>query len=513
MSRAAVLVEKLYARQTGALAHAEKLGPDTGSRTLFFRNQGPWCAAPKTEKDPDCSALPARPPRVSGLYPAELQAKPGFCEALAKEKNAKALLDHFSVVAADGAALKAVPYHEAYKDDMEAVAKELEQAAGTLKDQNEPALEAYLLATAKAFRTNDWEPANEAWAAMNATNSKWYLRIAPDEVYYEPCAIKAGFAMNLSRINPDSLAWQKKLEPVKADMEKALAALAGPPYKARDVQFKLPDFIDVVLSAGDARPPHGGTLGQSLPNWGAVAARGGRTVTMTNLYTDADSQDSLRGQMASLFCAQTMALATTDSKPTLMSVVLHEAAHNLGPSHEYKVKGKDDTAVFGGPLAATMEELKAQTAALYLSDWLVGKGVLTQAESDQSHVRDVAWALGHISRGMYDSAGKPRTYSQLASIQMGTLLAAGALTWKPEEKAANKDDLGCLEVDLTKWRPTVDALAGRVLKAKSKGDKKDAEKLKETFVDADDEWKKLRGVIAERWLRSPKGSFVYAVPF
>ncbi len=109
---------------------------------------------------------------------------------------------------------------------------------------------------------------------MNVDNSKWYLRIGPDEVYFEPCSWKAGFHVSFARINPDSLNWQNKLEPVKGDMEKALAALAGPPYKARDVKFKLPDFIDIVLNAGDSRPPLGATIGQSLPNWGQVANEG-----------------------------------------------------------------------------------------------------------------------------------------------------------------------------------------------------------------------------------------------
>ena len=31
-----------------------------------------------------------------------------------------------------------------------------------------------------------------------------------------------------------------------------------------------------------------------------------------------------------------------------MSTVLHEASHNLGPSHEYAVGGKKDTVMFGG---------------------------------------------------------------------------------------------------------------------------------------------------------------------
>lgn len=509
---AAKVVEKLHALQLGTWAlEAQVPAADAASRALFHRNQGPFCVAPKTENDEACSALWPKPPRLSGLYPAAVQADPKFCDTLAKAKNAKELTGHFSVVVADGAGFKAVPYSEFYKADMEAVAVALEAAAAAITSEGEKAFQAYLRAAATAFRTNDWEPANEAWVAMGPTNSKWYLRIGPDEVYYEPCAWKAGFAVSFARINPDSLAWQQKLEPVKGDLEKALAALAGPPYKARDVKFKLPDFIDIVLNAGDARPPHGATIGQSLPNWGKVAEKGGRTVAMTNLYTDLDSQKALEAQMASLFCADLMAKASTDPKPAVMSTVLHEAAHNLGPSHEYKVKGKEDDELFGGPLASTMEELKAQTSALYFSEWLVTKGVITQAEADAAHVRDVAWAFGHISRGMYTADGKPRNYSHLASIQLGTLTKAGVLTFRPEEKAANGTDTGCFALDFAKWKPTVDALAKRVLMAKGKGDKKDAEAMVKEFVDGKDGWAANKAVISERWLRAPKATFVYAV--
>ena len=512
VAEAARVLEVIHGKQLGTHALWEQVPvTDKLSRSLFHRNQGPFCVAPKTENDEACTALVPKPKRLSGLYPAELQSDPKFCDRLAKEKNAKDLMGHFSVVVADGKGFKAVPYSEFYKPEMEQVATSLEAAASAITSDGEKAFQAYLRAAAKAFRTNDWEPANEAWVAMGPTNSKWYLRIAPDEVYYEPCAWKAGFAVSFARINLDSLAWQQKLEPVKVDMEKALAALAGPPYRARDVKFKLPDFIDIVLNAGDARNPHGATIGQSLPNWGKVAEKGGRTVAMTNLYTDVDSQKTLEAQMASLFCPSVMAKATTSPGPAVMSVVLHEAAHNLGPSHEYKVKGKEDDEVFGGPLASTMEELKAQTAALYFSEWLVEKKVITADEAQAAHVRDVAWAFGHISRGMYTADGKPRNYSQLASIQLGTLSKAGVLTWKADLKAANGQDTGCFELDLAAWKGAVDVLAKRVLMAKGRGDKKDAEAMVAAFVDAKDDWAKRRDVITERWLRAPKATFVYAL--
>ncbi len=505
---AAVVLEKIHARQLGAFGLEAK---DPSSQSVLHRNQSPFCTAPKTEKDEACTAIAPKPARLSGLYPAEVQADPKFCDALAKAKNAKDLTGHFSVVVADGKGFKAVPYSEAYKAEMEQVATSLEAAADAIKSEGEAAFQKYLRAAAKAFRTNDWEPANEAWVAMGPTNSKWYLRIAPDEVYYEPCAWKAGFAVSFARINLDSLAWQQKLEPVKSEMEKTLATLAGPPYKARDVKFKLPDFIDIVLNAGDARDPHGATIGQSLPNWGKVAEKGGRTVAMTNINTDVDSRKAKDAQLSSLVCAPALAKAGDSIKASVLNVVLHEAAHNLGPSHEYKVKGKEDDQLFGGPLASTMEELKAETAALYFTEWLAEKNLVSRAEADAATVHYLSWAFGHISRGMYTADDKPRNYSQLASIQLATLVKAGAVTFKADEKAANGTDLGCFDVDFAKWKPAVDTLAKRVLMAKAKGDKQDAEAMVAEFVDAKDEWAKRRELITERWLRAPKGTFVYAV--
>ena len=512
---AAAAIERTYARQRGVIDLGAKIPTDdTASRMLFYRNQWPWCEAPKTESNPLCSAVVPKAPRVFGLYPASIQNDPKFCDALAKAPNASDLMGHFNVVI-DGdhpGAYKTAPYNEAFKENMQTVASELDAAANGLNPE-EGAFKTYLLAAANGFRTNDWEPANRAWVSMSAENSKWYARVAPDEVYYEPCAWKAGFALQLARINPESLAWRQKIDPLKGEMERAIAAMAGAPYQARNVQFKVPDFIDVVLNAGDQRPAHGATIGQSLPNWGPVAEAGGRTVAMTNLYTDPDSQAQLASQMSSLFCKATNAKATTSGKETLISSLLHEAAHNLGPAHEYKVNGKVDSVVFGGPLASTLEELKAQTSSMFLTDWLIGKNIFTENEAEQIALRDIAWGFGHISRGMYTADGTPRNYSQLAAIQLGSFMKSGATSWKPEEMAANSTDRGCLEIDFKKMPAAVKALETTVLQIKAKADKSAAERLKAEFVDAKDEFGNIRDTVTERWLRAPKATFVYSLVF
>lgn len=515
LMNAARSIERIYARQKGVFGMESGIpDSDRASRALFYRNQSPYCEAPKTENEAGCSALAKKPPRAVGLYPPDIQSDPKFCEPLAKARNAAELMDHFGVVVAGEQAgtFRKEPYSKVYEQDMGSVARELEAAASELGD-DEAALKAYLTAAANSFRSNDWEPANAAWVAMNAQNSKWYVRIAPDEVYFEPCAWKAGFALQLARINPESLEWQKKLDPMKRDMENALAAMAKKPYQAREVNFRIPDFIDVVFNAGDARDAHGATIGQSLPNWGPVAEKGGRTVAMTNLYTDADSRNTQAELMSSMFCKATNALATTTPRETLIGSLLHEAAHNLGPAHEYKVKGKQDDVVFGGTLASTLEELKAQTSSMYLTNWLAGKGVFNDDEVRKIQLRNIAWGFGHISRGMYTADGTPRNYSQLAAMQLGAFMKAGAVSWRPTESAANGKDQGCIEIDFEALPAAIEAFETTVLEIKASGDKARAEDLKAQFVDAKDDFAGIKATIAERWLRAPKATFVYSVNF
>jgi hypothetical protein len=518
ITKAAELVERLYAKQEGALElRAMVKADDLASQSLFFRNQGPRCEAPKTQADPACGAIAPLPKgKISGLYPKEWLARSNFCDELAKAgvkspagASANPLTDPFTVVQAEGTTLKAVPYHEAWKTDVEAIRGEIKNAAAAL-GAKEPALKNYLLASAEAFVSDNWWAADEAWAKMDAKNSKFYLRIGPDEVYHEPCSTKALYHVSFGLINQGSLKWQNTLDPLKNEMEHALAAMAGAPYKAREVSFKLPDFVDIALNAGDSRPPSGATIGQSLPNFGPVANEGrGRTVAMTNFYQDPDSIEALKASTQSLFCADSMTFYTDSQEPQLMSTVLHEAAHNLGPAHQYKANGKVDRVAFGGPLASTLEELKAQTAALYFTDWLAEKKTIRAEDASKAHVRDVVWAFGHISRGMYDDDKHPKNYSQLAAIQVGWLIKHGAMTFHAEKDAANSADKGCFSLSLEKFPTAIKALMIEVAQIKGTGDKARAEKLMKEFVDVAADKKKVHDVITERVLRAPKPSFVY----
>jgi len=488
-------IDQLYAKQNGAAALADKVpANEPESQSAFRRNGGPKCQGPATEKNDACSAIPGSPKPIVDIYPADIQKSDTFCKDLEAKPNAKELLTPFTVVR-DG---KAVPYSEAYKPEMTAIADELEKTTAGMQD---PPLTAYLRAAASSFRTNDWKPADEAWAAMNVDNSKWYVRVAPDEVYWEPCSHKAGFHLTFARINQGSKEWQKKMVPVQQEMEQAFAAHAGAPYQAHKVTFHLPDFIDIIINAGNDRTALGATVGESLPNWGPVANEGrGRTVAMVNFYRDADSVAARHAQAASMLDAESMKMYVDDQEPGLLVTILHEASHNLGPAHEYQVGGKKDAEVFGGELASMLEELKAQTGGLFLIEFLRSKGLVSDDLARHAYADGIVWAMGHISQGMYSAGHKRKTYGQVAAIQIGMLIDHGALT---------KNADGTLAIHGDKLVAAVDDMLKAVAGIKARGDKAGAEALVAKYVD--DSKVVPHETISERFLKFPKASFVYSL--
>ncbi len=510
MLEAAMKIDALYAKQMGALELEPQLeGEPAASRSLFFRNHGPWCVMPATEKLPQCNAIASLPPKLSALYPSALQARDGFCDALLKHRFARALAHPFSVVRGEGDALKPIPYHIVFSGEMDAVALSLRDAAGALQ-ADEGALKTYLLAAAQAFRDNQWAVADEAW--LKTTASRFYLRVAPDETYADPCARKATFALTFGRQNAAARAWQERLAPLLQTMEDAVAKLAGPPYKARPPGFKLPDFIDVIVAAGDARLPFGATIGQSLPIFGKVAAEGRRrTVAMTNLFVDDDSAALQRKQAESVFCPAALEGWTDSPEPKLMSTLLHEVSHNLGPGGFYQVNGKGLPQIFGPSTSLVLNELHAQSAALLFTDWLSDQGHITPAFAASAHQKDLMFALEQISRGLTGADGKPKPYGALSAIQVAALLRAGALVWRAGETAANKSDTGCLAVAQGTLKTAISQLTERVLRIRATGDKSAADALLDDALSDKAPHAALFRTVAERFGRFPKISFVYAV--
>ncbi len=508
MLTVADLIDRLYARQVGMTALADRLTDDPASQSLFRRNWGPRCKGASTEGNPQCSAIEGAPRQLVDVYPAAMQEEEGFCQRIESHERARELLSPFTVVREQEGQLVAVPYHEAYREHMQPIAAELRAAADAIREESEEPLRVYLRAAAQAFEDNQWEPADEAWAAMNARNSHFYVRVGPDEVYWDPCSHKAGFHLTFALIDRGSLQWQERLSPLQTQMEGSLHELV-PEYTAREVSFHMPDFIEIIVNAGDDRDAFGATIGQSLPNWGPVREQGrGRTVAMTNLYTDDDSRRIRREQAASLLSAETMELFTGEPEPGLLSTILHEATHNLGPASEHRVEGRSDDEAFGGGMASMLEELKAQSGALFYLSMLREAGIIDAQREREAYLDCVVWAFGHISRGMYTPDRQRKAYSQLAAVQIGFFMDQNVIRWDPNAQAANGRDRGAFTVNFETFPAAARELMTQVIRIKALHDRARAEEVAARYVDGD---VVPQAAIVERYLRFPRTSFVYSV--
>jgi len=513
MIKIAKMIDELHMKQKGSFKYLQNIkNADSISKALFYRNQGPWCFAPKTEKDPFCNAMKDFSKEVWDTYPPEDQIKKDFCNKLAVQPNARELIDPFTVVRKEKDKYITIPYIKVYGKEMKAISKEIKKAIKFLDPEKESAFISYLEADARAFETGNWQDADEAWSKMNALNSKWYLRLAPDEVYWDLCQQKAGFHMSFALIDRSSLELQKKLEPIRDEMENLLEKISENTYKARKVSFAMPDFIEIIINAGDARAPLGATIGQSLPNWGKVAEEGrGRTVVMTNLYQDAQSKKMAREKAATLLTDESLKYYGDDKIINLIDIVLHEATHNLGPHSDYKINGKGPSEIFGGGLASTLEELKAQTGSLYFTELLRKKGIISDEDSKKIYTNAIVWAFGHISQGMFTSSGNPKNYSQLAAVQIGYLMEEGALEWKNVYDNTTGKTIGKFNIVYDKIPGAVEKLMSKVVKIKATGDVILAKQLVEPYVTGNKREIVHHDEIIERLLRFPRASMVYSI--
>jgi hypothetical protein len=315
--------------------------------------------------------------------------------------------------------------------------------------------------------------------------------------------VKAGFHVSFGKIDTASLAWQDKLSALKQEMEDSLARLIGSPYAARQAVFGLPDFIEVVLNSGDSRMSRGAVAGQSLPNWGKVAQEGRRrTMVVTNIGQDPESKAIVRKKAAELFDPETLAYFSDDKEPGLLGVILHEAAHNLGPHSDTRIDGKSPAEVFGGPLESVLEELKSQTATLWYVDLLLRKGLIDERRAKEIYVRDLLWAFGHVSLGLFAESGEPKPYSQLAAVQIGSFVKDGALERAPD---------GLYRIRFDKLPASIESLLRRTGAVKAKGDAAGGRALVDAFVSGADAKLVPVAEIQAKLLKYPKETYLYTV--
>ncbi len=516
----APLISELYQIQKGALKYRADIF-QRGTQDdiqLYQRNQGPWCQATLTQDSPFCNAHPNFPKPKSDAYPPDIKQDAAMCEMFHAQPNGDALMDPFVVVRREKKGFVPVPLNQVYAARMKSVAQHLRKAAKIYPENEERALRAYLLAAAQAFEDNDWEKADEAWSAMNETNSRWYLRVGPDETYFDPCQEKAGFALTFAKVSSGSAKLKKVLFDHRQKLETQMASLIGTHYKPRTIGMKTPEFVEMIYNAGDSRHALGAVVGQTLPNWGEIAQKGRRNWNATNFYTDPTSVENRKKRAKLFFVPRLLKILEDSQEASLRATVIHEVTHNIGPDSSFEVNDQTAKERFGR-LSSVLEELKAQTGASWYLPYLKEQGVFSEKDILGLYLSNIFWCFNQISySGLFSSSGTPRAYGQLAAIQVAMLMEDGAL------KKVNTPEGWRFDVVEAKLPKSFERIMKRVGQIKvTPGTAQQALKAAKDFIGyyvglapgkpgkgCD---QKLIDEIAERYRSIPKESFEYETRF
>jgi hypothetical protein len=407
-------------------------------------NYGPW-----DRLDGNKAFLPgvgARP-AGAGFYPADM-TKEEFEKAVASapDKGA-ALKGQYTIVQRDAQkALVAVPYHEAFKPQIERAVARLHEAAALAEDAG---LRNYLELRAQALLSDDYRPSDLAWMDMKTNGID--VVIGPIENYedqlYGYKSTHEGYVLVKDK------EWSAKL----ARYVKLLPALQGklpvPDRYKKESPGSNSDLgaYDVLFYAGDCNAG-AKTIAINLPNDETVQLeKGSRRLQLKN---------AMRAKFDKILTPIADRLIAQDQKSHIQfdaffaDVMFHEVSHGLGIKNTLDGKGTVRDAL--KDLGGSLEEAKADVLGLFMITKLKEMGELGDADLMDNYVTFLAGLFRSVRFGAADAHGR----ANLAEF-----------TFFKEQGAFSRDSTsGTYRVDQAKMQAAVDAFSAKVLTLQGNGD-------------------------------------------
>ena len=315
-----------------------------------------------------------------------------------EKEEVEKILNQRTIVKRDGAKLKALDYTEAFKEEFNLIANELEKAAkySTNKDFNE-----YLILQAKALRENNPmldAQADKKWATLQETpleftiSREQYADMLTGSVIEDEELKKLLEKNNITAISKDSIGIRvgivnKKGTEDLLKVKKYLPLMAeNMPLKenyeqnisSEEDNLQTMVDVDIVSLRGDEGSYRGGiTIAQNLPNNDKLSLTigGGRRNVYHRQVRTSNSPDALERRKKRLDATLNKNLHKYyNPEADHWFTIGHENVHSLGPKEGTEVLGKYKNII---------EENKADMGSLALLDCLTQAGVYTEEEKKQ----------------------------------------------------------------------------------------------------------------------------------
>lgn len=363
-----------------------------GMRDYIAINYGPWDRLAGNE--PFVPGYGAKPPGAN-FYPADM-TKEEF-EAAAAGEMGRTLRSQYTLVrrAADGG-LYAVPYREAFADQVATAAAKLREAATHAVD---PALRRYLELRADALLSDEYQPSDLAWLDMkdNAVD----VIIGPIETYEDQLfGYKAAYEGLVLVKDRDWSARLAKYAAMLPELQRGLPVDARYRSESPGTDSDL-NAYDVVYYAGDGNAGSK-SIAINLPNDEEVQLRKGtRRLQLKNAMRA--KFDRILVPIADVLIAEDQRQHVTFDA-FFSNVMFHEVAHGLGIKNTVNGRGTVRDAL--REQASSLEEGKADVLGLYMVTRLHEQGELGDAPLEDYYVTFIASIFRSVRFGAASAHGR-----------------------------------------------------------------------------------------------------------
>ena len=426
---------------------------DPATREFAQLNYGPWDRL--NNDKPFVDGVVERPPGAQ-FYPADM-TREQFDQSPLKDKTSL-----YTLLRRDAQGqLITVPYHEAYK-------AELQKAAGLLRDAAKLAQDAgfrkYLTLRADALLSDNYQPSDLAW--MDMKKNPVDIVIGPIETYEDQLyGYKASYE---SYVLIKDQAWSAKL----ARFAKYLPELQrGLPVPDRYKAEKPGSDADLnayfaVYYGGDANAG-AKAIAINLPNDEQVQLKKGtRRLQLENV---------MKAKFDTIMLPIGKLLIADDQQQNLtfdaffQNTMFHEVAHGLGIKQTLDGKGTVRKAL--KDQASSFEEGKADVLGLYMVVKLADKGELDKTRLMDNYVTFLAGILRSVRFGASDA------HARANMVRFNYFKQAGAFT--------RDERTGRYRVDFDKMTAAMNSLSTKLLTIQGDGDYDAAKQLTDQLGAAD----------------------------
>ncbi|MEM7763963.1 MAG: Zn-dependent hydrolase [Pseudomonadota bacterium] len=412
--------------------------PNPAARRFAQINYGPWDRLANNR--PFLTGVPEKPAGAN-FYPADI-TRAAFDSADFADKQGL-----YSLVRRDDdGALYAVPYHEAYAEELTAAANLLREAA-TLTDDADFAN--YLKLRAEAFLSGDYRASDLAW--MDSKTSLVDVVIGPIETYEDQLfGYRAAFE---AFVLVKDAEWSERLAKFSAFLPALQRDLpVGAAYKQEEPGTDSDlNAYDVVYYAGDSNAGSK-TIAINLPNDETVQLeKGTRRLQLKNAMR-AKFDEILVPISDLLIAPEQRQFITFDA--FFANTMFHEVAHGLGIKNT--IDGNSTVREALKDVASSIEEGKADVLGLYMINKLHEAGELGESDLRDNYVTFVASVFRSIRFGASSAHGKANM------LRFNYFVERGAIVRDAEQQV--------YRIDLEKMTEATDALARQLLVLQGDGD-------------------------------------------